>query len=147
MSRQHTAAVKAKFEEVPAFATKTRLGLIKKDASGNLPTPPWVLIFPRGGRDIQGRFSGPRSERNPRFTIHFVGSSVENVENMMSAGKAKFVVNDFGVPPVVPGETTRALTWEEPTTIEPDDELYPSYFYGVAEIGFTSEPVAVDEAP
>jgi len=141
VSRRHTQAVKAKIQEIAALATKTHLGIAQKDSAGKIPAPPLVLIHPAGGTDTQERLAGPRSTQHPRFTLHIVGSSIDNVETIRDAVKAKFVVNGRGVPPTVAGEVTSALSWDEPTPIQWDTDLTPPVPYAVVELGFTADPV------
>lgn len=140
MSRKHTQAVKARIEEIPALASRTRLGIAPRNADGSLATVPLVLIHPAGGIDEADRLTGPRSVQRPRFTLHIVGSSTDNVETIRDLVKAKFVVNGYGAPPAVSGEVTSNLTWEEPTPIQWDFDITPPAPYAVVELAFTAEP-------
>jgi hypothetical protein len=137
---QHTLAVKARIQEVPALASKTYVGVAPKTADGKLPAAPFIVIYPADGIDTQERFTGPRSRQHPRFTVHVVGASYENVQAVTALVKAKFVVNGFGVPPAIGGEFTSALRWESPLPIQYDTDVYPSIPYQVIEISFNAEP-------
>lgn len=136
----HTQAVRAKIQEVPALASKTYTGRAPRDAQGKLPAAPFVVIHPADGIDGADRLTGPRSVQNPRFTLHVVGSSSDNVQTITAAVKAKFVVNGFGVAPDVPGEVTSRLTWSSPIPIQWDLDVNPPIPYQVIELSFTSEP-------
>jgi len=138
--RIHTQAVKATIQEISALATKTLLGRAPRTSGGALPAPPLVLIHPAGGTDTQERLAGPKVTQHPWFTLHIVGSSVDNVETIRDLVKGKFVVNGRGVPPQVAGEVTSNLTWSEPTPIQWDTDVTPPVPYAVVELGFTSDP-------
>lgn len=136
---QHTVAVRDLIKEIPVLASKTYTGSATKDGNGKLPAAPYVVIHPADGIDRQVTFTGPRSEQNPRFTLHIVGTSSDNVQNLTAAVKAKFVVNGFGVAPDVPGELTRSLTWSAAQPIGWDMDVAPPIPYQVVEISFVSE--------
>lgn len=140
MARRHTQAVKARIEEIPALTTKTRLGIAPRNENGSIATLPLALIHPAGGIDEADRLTGPRTVQRPRFTLHLVGSSVDNVETIRDLVKAKFIQNGYGTPPAVTGEVTSALTWEEPTPIQDFREVTPHVYYAVIELSFTAEP-------
>lgn len=141
MARKDTQALKATIETVPQLATKTLLGRAPRDADGRLPTLPLALIHPSGGTDTVERLTGPRNTRHPRFTVHLVGSSVDAVEIMRDAVKAKFHANGFGVAPPVPGERTYGFLWSESVPIQWDTDVAGSpVAYAVVEIEWTSDP-------
>lgn len=137
---QHTNAVLAKIREIPALASKTYAVIVPKDAAGNLPARPFVVVYPADGVDTQERFTGPRSVQHPRFTLHIVGSSYENVATVAGLVEAQFVSGGFGVAPVVAGAHTWGLTWEAPIPVQLDTDVVPPVPYQVIEVGFNVEP-------
>src|SRR3546814_15255452 len=100
-----------------------------RTATGVLPAPPLVLIHPADGTDSQERFTGPRSAQHPRFTLHIVGSSVDNVQTITEAVKAKFVVDGLGVAPSIPGERPSPLTGGSPIPAPWDTHMSPPVPY------------------
>jgi hypothetical protein len=137
---QHTVAVRDRIKQIPILATKTYTGNAPKDSDGKLPLAPFVVIYPADGIDRQTSFTGPRSAQNPRFTLHIVGSSSDNVQTVTKAVKDIFVVNGFGVAPAVPDESTRSLTWSASQPVEWDRDVSPPIPYQVVELSFVSEP-------
>lgn len=135
--RQHTAAVKARIQEIPQLASRVFVASARK-TDGALQAPPYVLLYPSEGTDTQETYTGPRSRQHPAFTIHIVGTSYDNVQTLTEAIKPLFVVNGFGVPPAVSGERTFNLTWESPTPIQWDFDV-PDRLYQVIELGFDAE--------
>src|SRR3546814_16238606 len=110
-----------------------------RTATGVLPAPPLVLIHPADGTDSQERFTGPRSAQHPRFTLHIVGSSVDNVHTLTEAVKAKFVVDGFDVAPSIPVERTYALTWVTHIAVQCATAVSVPVMYQVIEVGFVKE--------
>lgn len=137
----HTDAVLAKIREITALTSKTYAAVVPKDSNGNLPARPFVVVYPADGIDTQERFTGPRRTQHPRFTLHIVGSSYDNVATVTALVKAKFVTGGFGFAPTVAGEYTTALTWDSPVPIQVDTDVVPPVPYQVIELGFTAEPV------
>lgn len=138
---QHTNAVLAKIREIPALASKTYAVIVPKDSNGAFPTRPYVAVYPADGIDTQSSFTGPRSTQHPRFTLHIVGSSYDNVATVTALVKAKFVVNGFGVAPAVAGERTWGLIWSTPQPVQLDDDTVPPIPYQVIELAFDTEPI------
>lgn len=137
---QHTSAVLAKIREIPALASKTYAAIVPKDARGALPARPFVVVYPADGIDTQERFTGPRSTQHPRFTLHIVGSSYDNVATVTALVKAKFVVGGFGFAPAVEGEYTYGLRWDTPVPVQVDTDVVPPVPYQVIELGFNADP-------
>lgn len=138
---QHTTAVRDRIKEIPALSAKTYTGTAPKDSNGRYPSAPYVLVHPADGIDRQASFTGPRLEQNPRFTLHIVGSSSDNVQTITKAVKDKFVVNGFGIAPYVEGEVTRSLTWSSSQPIDWDTAVTPPIPFQVVEISFVSTPI------
>lgn len=137
----HTNVVLARIREIPALASKTYALIAPKDANGKLPAAPFVVAHPADGIDTQERFTGPRSTQHPRFTLHVVGSSYDNVATVTALIKAKFVdAHGFGIPPVITGWACRSLVWSSPLPVQVDNDIVPPVPYQVIELGFTADP-------
>lgn len=133
MTRKHTAAVKALIQQVPALASKTFV-----TTTGGQVSAPYALIHPAEGVDEATRLTGPRETLHPRFVIHFVGTTAEQVQLLMEQAKAKFIVNGFGIRPTIVGERTEPFWWESPIPLQVDKDSSPWLVYGVVECGFDS---------
>lgn len=139
--KQHTDAVLARIREIPAVASKTYAVVVPKDGNGAPPARPYVVVYPADGIDTQERFTGGRNEQHPRFTLHIVGSSYDNVATVTALVKAKFISDGFGIPLVITDERTRNLYWSSPVPVQVDTDVVPAIPYQVIELGFDSEPV------
>lgn len=137
MTRKQTAAVKGLIQQVPALASKTYV-TVAQNADGSKVSLPYSVIHPSEGVDEATRLTGPRDAMHPRFVIHFMGTTAEQVQLLMEQAKARVIVNGFGIQPTVPGERTESMWWESPTPIQVDKDTVPWLVYGIAECGFTS---------
>lgn len=136
---QHTNAVKARIQAVPAVASKTFVSIAPRSAAGALPAAPYVVIHPADGVDSQERFTGPRSTEHPRFTLHIVGVSYDQVATLTKQIKAQFIAAGSGVVLTIPGEVCKPCWWESPMPVQIDDDVQPPLAYQVIELGFTAE--------
>jgi len=136
--KRHTDAVKARIQTVPQIAAKVFVATARK-VDGKLQSPPYVLIYPAEGTDDTDRLDGPRVIQRPRFTIHIVGTSYDNVQTLTEQIKPLFIVNGRAIQVHVDGERGSGLFWESPTPIQWDFDV-PDRLYQVIELGFTSEP-------
>lgn len=139
---QHTNAVKALARTVPAFASKTFVTVASRDAAGKLPKSPYLVIHAADGSDKQGRFTGPRADQNPSFTLHVVGDDYDQVASVTALLKAKFIPGGFGHVFTIPGEHCFPVWWDSPIAIQIDNDISPPLVYQVIELGFRSEPAA-----
>jgi hypothetical protein len=137
---QHTEAVKARIESIPAFASATFVGDVPRTATGELVERPYIAVHPADGIDTQERFTGGRRTQHPRFTLHVVGDSYTNVATITRDLKARFISRGVGIPLEVPGETTRNLHWSSPEPIQWDRDVTPPVAYQVIELSFDSDP-------
>ena len=137
--KQHTDWVKARIQSIPIFAVKTFVLEAQKDAQGKLPKAPFALLHPVDGIDTEERYTGPASTQHPRFTLHIVGSSYDNVATVTALVKPLFIVNGLGVIPVIPGERPRRVWWHSPLPIQLDRDVTPPIPFQVVELGFTSD--------
>lgn len=128
--------MKARIQTVPVVASKTFKSVVKHGTE-----PPYVVIHAADGADVQGRFTGGRTTMNPRFTLHIVGETADQVEVVTGLVKAKFIADGFGIPLDVPGETCRSLWWSSPIPIQVSTDPLPQIIFQVVEIGWTAEPV------
>lgn len=138
---QHSRAVETRTRTVPALATATYVGRVPKTSAGSLVTRPYAVIYPAEGIDTQDRLTGGRRVQHPRFTIHIVGDSYNQVGTIARELKDRFIVDGFGVPLEVEGESTRNLQWSSPEPIQWDQDVEPPVAYQVIEVSFDSEPV------
>ena len=137
----HTDAVEARAITVPALATKTFVSIAKRDAAGELPVAPYLVIHPADGEDSQERVSGPRSAQNPAFTFHVVGTSYSNCQQVTELLKAKFFTAGVPIQINVTGERGRAMRWSSPQPTQVDNDMTPPLIYNVVEVSWISEPV------
>ena len=126
--------MKGLIQQVPAVASKTFV-----TTTGGPATAPYAVIHPAEGIDEATRLTGPRSTLHPRFVIHFVGTTAEQVQLLMEQAKSKVIVNGFGVHPTVAGERTGPMWWESPTPLQVDKDTTPWLVYGIVECGFSSD--------
>lgn len=138
--KQHTDWVKAQLQSIPALAAKTFVLDARKDGAGDFPKAPFVVIHPVDGIDTDERYTGPALTQHPRFTLHIVGSSYDNVAVVAALVKPLFTVDGLGVIPVIPDERPRRVWWHSPLPIQLDRDVTPPIPYQVVEIGFTSDP-------
>lgn len=131
--KQHTDALKALIQSVPALASKTFVTVTPAGVA-----PPYVVIHPADGTDTQERLTAPRVAQHPRFTIHSVGSSADNCAAVAKAVKDKLIVGGRGVRVDVPGEKSFPAWWESPIPIQVDNDVTPPLIYHVAECGWSS---------
>lgn len=138
--RQHTHWVEARIQSIPALAVKTFVLDARKDGTGDFPKAPFVVIHPVDGVDTVERHSGPALTQNPRFILHIVGSSYDNVASVTALVKPLFVQNGIGVTPVIPGETCGRVWWRAPQPVALDRDVTPPIPFQVIELGFTTDP-------
>lgn len=137
MTWDDTLAVKAKLQNVAAFASNTFVTVVPSD---NIVRTQYALIHPSEGTDEQTRVSGPPVTTHPRFTLHVVGSSAESVQRNTALVKAQFLTDGFIVPPVVSGRRNSNGWWSSPIPIQVDSDVTPPLVYQVIELGWTSDP-------
>lgn len=140
--RQHTEWVKSRIQNVANLSSKTFVSLAPR-ASGSLPVPPYAVLHPSDGTDSVERLHGPSVTQHPRFTLRIVGTDYDSVAKVARNVKAQFIVDGFGVTPVIEGETCSRVWWAAPETAEPDHDITPAIVSGVYELGFDADPVAV----
>lgn len=136
MAKRHTDALKAKIQEVPALAVKTY-----KTEAPHDTEPPYLIIHPANGVNSQDRVTGPRSTRHPRFTLHVVGQTTDQVEVLMDLLEAKLFPGGRGVALTVAGEVSKPLWFESPLPVQKQTDPQPTVIYGVVEVGWRSDPV------
>lgn len=135
MTRLQSNAVKARIETVPIVASKTFKSIVPHGTE-----PPYVVLHSSDGVDTQERFTGGRNVMHPRFTLHIVGESADQVETITGLIKATFIANGFGIPLTVAGETCDALWWDAPMPIQVDSDPLPQIIYQVIEVGWDARP-------
>ena len=136
--KAHTDSLVALLKTIPAFAIKTYVTIVP---AGTTPTQPYLLVHPADGVDSQERVTGPRITRHPRFTIHTVGGSYDQVSAASKAVKDKLIVSGRGVTLTVAGEKCQPVWYESPIPIQVDSDVTPPLVYHVAEVGFRSDPL------
>ena len=136
--KAHTDALVALLKTIPAFATKTYVTMVP---NGTTPTLPYLLVHPADGVDTQERVTGPRITRHPRFTIHTVGSSYDQVSAGAKFVKDKLIQSGRGVTLTIAGEVCQPVWYESPIPIQVDSDVPPPLVYHVAECGFRADPL------
>lgn len=134
MSKRQSDAVKARIETVPTVASKTF-----KSVAPRKTAFPYVIIHSADGVDTQERFTGGRTTMHPRFTLHIVGETADQVETVTGLVKAKFIANGFGIPLTVAGETCDGLWWSAPIPLQVDEDPLPQIVYQVIEVGWSAD--------
>ena len=136
--KQHTDWVKGRIQNVPNLATKTFVSLVPRTA-GSIPTPPYAVLHPSDGSDTVERLHGAAVTQHPRFALRIAGTSYESIAAVARNVKAQFIVDGFGVIPVIEGEQCSRVWWESPEMPEPDNDVTPAIVSALYELGFTSE--------
>lgn len=135
MSKKHADALKAKTQEIPAFATKTFLTIAPHD------TPkPYIVWHAANGTNLQDRVTGPRSTKNPAFTGHVVGETAEQVLVLLDLLEAKLFPGGRGVVLNVVGERAKPLLYSCPIPVQVQTDPQPTVVYGVVEVSWLSQP-------
>ena len=140
MSKKHADALKAKTQEVPAFAVKTFLSLAV-NPDGTKPSAPYIVWHPANGVNLQDRVTAPRSTKNPSFTGHVVGGSAEQVLVLLDLLEAKLFPGGRGIRIDVTGERGRPLNYSNPIPVQVQTDPQPTVVYGVVEVDWLSDPV------
>jgi len=138
--KQHNDWVKAQIQGIPALAAKTFVLNARKDGTGSFPPAPFVIIYPVDGVDTVERLAGPSSTQNPRFILHIIGSSYDNVAAVTALVKPLFVQDGIGVTPVILGESCGRVWWRSPQPVALDRDVTPPIPFQVIELGFTADP-------
>lgn len=138
--KKHTDALKAKTQEIPAFASKTFITVAKYPNSTDKVLPPYIVWHPAQGENTQERVTGPRSTRHPRYTGHIVGESAEQVQALMDLLEAKLLPGGRGLALTVAGERSKPLWYSSPLPIQVQTDPQPTVIYGVVEVGWSSDP-------
>ena len=138
--KQHTAWVEAQLKSLPPLTAKTYIVEAPKDGAGNFPKPPFVVIHPADGFDRAERLAGPATQQNPRFVLHIVGSSYDNVSTITGLVKPLFIQGGIGVTPSIPGESCGRVWWQSPQPVALDRDVTPPIPFQVIELGFTADP-------
>lgn len=145
MSKRQSDAVKARIETVPIVATKTFKSIARYPEPNQLVkvSPPYVVIHGSDGEDTAERLAGGRLTMHPRYTLHIVGETADQVEVVTGLIKAVFIQNGFGIPLAVAGETCESLWWSAPIPIQVDGDPQPQIAYQVIELGWNADPIPV----
>lgn len=139
MAKRHTDALKAKTQEIPAFAAKTYITLAV-NPDGSKPTLPYIVWHPADGDNTQPGVTAPRVTENPSFTGHIVGSSAEQVQTLMGLLKAKLFPGGRGLALTVAGERSKPLAYSSPQSIQVQTDPLPAIVFGVVEVSWSADP-------
>ena len=139
MSKRHNDALKAKTQEIPAFATKTYFTLAK-NPDGTKPAAPYIVWHAAQGTNTQPAVTAPRVTKNPQYTGHIVGESAEQVAVLMDLLEAKLFPDGKGIVMSVTGEVSKPLTFSSPLPVQVSSDPLPAVVYGVVEVGWASDP-------
>lgn len=112
------------------------------DADPPLPSLPYVLIYPTGGRDEQHRSTGPHVTRRPSWVVHAVGESSESAELVLGFvdDHLRPPPSRWGVIPVVVGQRTKRIRRDDVVGVQVDDSSTPVVCYAIAAYSFESSP-------
>jgi hypothetical protein len=136
MSKKHTDALKAKTQEITAFATKTFITLAPHETA-----TPYIVWHPAQGENEQTGITGPRSRKNPRYTGHVVGGTAEQVQVLVDLLETKLYPGGVGVTLTVAGERSKPLWFSSPLPIQVQTDPQPTIVYAVVEVGWSADPV------
>lgn len=139
MSRAHTAALKAKTQEITAFASKTYVTLAV-NPDGTKPTAPYIVWHPAQGENEQTAVTGPRVRKNPRYTGHIVGKDADQVQLLVDLLEAKLIPGGRGIVLTVTGETSKPVWFSSPLPVQVSTDPLPAIVYGVVEVGWSADP-------
>jgi len=134
MSYAHTKALKELLLTIPQFAGRVHVTL----AEGAVA--PYVVIHPESGVNTQERVTGPHATRNPRFTLHVVGKSGEQVQILSDAVEQALFPGGRGIRIDVTGERGKPVWFEQPLPIQVQTDPQPTVVYAVIETGWQSDP-------
>lgn len=145
MTRAETKAITDAIEAIPILAAKTFVSAaryVDGRANPDQVARPYVVVHPGGGPDNQERLTGTYSDRRPSFTIHVVGDTPQQVEDVMSQVDVELRANGRGVIPSVIGRRTGRVMRDSLQAIEKDADSTPPLFWQPAEYAFKSSPPA-----
>jgi hypothetical protein len=142
VSWNDTLALKALIEQVPALAAQTFVSrpIYPPPNQETKVTTPYVVIHPADGADSATRLTGPVVTEKPRYTVHMVGNSTNQVQVLTGLLKDLLVPNGRGVIPQVTGRHNTRLSWSAPIPIQTETTENPPLVYQVLELGWTSNP-------
>jgi hypothetical protein len=135
MSKKHTDALKAKTQEITAFATKTFITIAPHDTPA-----PYIVWHPAQGENEQTGLTGPRSRKNPRYTGHVVGGTAEQVQVLVDLLETKLYPGGIGITLTVAGERSKPLWFSSPLPIQVQTDPQPTIVYAVVEVGWSADP-------
>lgn len=139
MSRAHTAALKAKTQEITAFASKTYI-TVAVNPDGSKPTAPYIVWHPAQGENERTAITGPKVQKNPRYTGHIVGVTADQVQLLMDQLEAKLLPSGRGITLTVSGEVSKPVWFSSPLPIQVSTDPLPAVIYGVVEVGWSAVP-------
>ena len=143
MSKKHNDALKSFIEEIPPLATKTFEAIAKypyPDASVKV-LPPYLLMFPSDGKNTSERVALRPRTRHPRWTLHLVGSSADQVGDIAELLTAHLLPDDRGAVLAVAGEVCKPLWLDSPLPLQVIDNATPALVYQVFECGLDADPL------
>lgn len=134
MTRKHTAALGTLTKTVTAFASKTYVTVAPK---GTLA--PYVVIHPAQGRNTADRLTGPSVTKHPRFTLHVVGETADQVQLLADLLETAIFPSGHGVITVA-SESVKNFWYESPLPIQVSTDPLPEVIFLVIECGWTADP-------
>jgi hypothetical protein len=135
MGKRHTDALKAKTQEITAFASKTFITIVPTGT-----TLPYMIWHPAQGENEQTALTGPRVRKNPRYTGHVVGSTAEQVQVLTDLLEAKLFPGGKGLVLAVTGEVSKPLWFSAPLPIQVQTDPQPTVVFQVVEVGWSADP-------
>jgi hypothetical protein len=135
MAKRHTDALKAKTQEITAFATKTFITLAPHETAA-----PYIVWHPAQGENEQTGITGPRVRKSPRFTGHIVGDDADQVQVLLDLLETKLFPGGRGITLTVAGERSKPLWFSSPLPIQVQTDPQPTIVYAVVEVGWSADP-------
>lgn len=136
MTRKHDAWLLSKLREPSQLASKV---FLLSDPGLQSAALPYVVVHPLDGTDSGDRLGGGAFDANPRWTVHSVGSTVDQAKWTFELWKSRLIVRGFGVIPEMSGEFAGRVSVSSPIPVQDDPDSNPRSYFHVAEVGFSSQ--------
>lgn len=134
MARKHTQALVTRIKTVSAFASKTWSSVVPDGT-----VKPYCVVHPAQGTNTQERLTAPSTTKHPRFTLHVVGETADQVQLLMDLLEAAVFPNGKGAVTVA-NESVKNFWYASPLPIQVLTDPLPEVIYGVVECGWTADP-------
>ncbi len=149
--RHHTDWLRARLSTIPAVRTPANgvpasfakvfvtQAVYPRPHEAVPVTAPYIVLHPATGVAERTRSAGGVRQKNPRWTIHAIGSTAEQAAWLGDAIEAELIPRGVPVRPVFAGENAHPFWWSSPTPIDIDRDPTPPVFLHISECGFATE--------